>query len=877
MAIRTLPSTLPLERIISRWDFYKDLKDNKTISEDDLPLGIPMPTKLPLFFHSPEEYIDAYTPLFLLETNNMVHRAKDFVMNKLGEPMIFQKFVKPKDPPDDFLKLELLQQKSAEAHEDMKRKYTTGDIVLLSQNPNPQIECDNHFLAFVENFSFGRLSVKANVCLKKCPRSKRFAIAVAGKKSWYVSKVDSCSTIFREYIALCYFPKLQLVDHLILSASEEKATLMHIPDSITEALKSRFNESQLAAIQSSRKAEGITLILGPPGTGKTSTIIGILSVLLQCKGGAFNRDHGKDEAEKTKKAKTITLDSDEESTGDDEPPAKKARREAYLRESSPWNHPGYDNWMDTETYTLDVKTMRHGPGGTIYPVYPRDTENEKHMWKDSDHSIPRKVLVTAPSNAAVDEIIRRLVRDGIIGPDGERKVPNLVRCGPNVHEQLADYSLNKMALSRCKVSSGQADQAKLEKAKTEVLDDAQIVLATTSVAGSRDLQLYSTDFDTCVIDEASQGVEMSTLIPLVTGCRRLILVGDPKQLPATVFSQAAKDLGYDRSLFQRLQESHHPVDMLNTQFRMHPQIAMFPSTCFYDGNLKSHYGRAEFEKKFPAPWSKIPCFSPVTFFHVPGSEQQSMQSYCNEDEAMFCVQLFMTVRKLFPDFPWAKSVGIVSPYQEQVKLIRKYFSDHVDGYHKDVMDISTVDGFQGREKEVIIVSSVRADTGKKSIGFLKDVRRMNVAFTRPRRNLWVLGHAQVLAHNSQWSQFLEFVTDHCEFIKVKGRKEDFLQRYLHKHFDENPHLPRPANLGPLSGEEAVVENEPLSKEEIDDLMKEAELQRKYKEADLNDMEDDYNEIQEEPLGVELPLLEGGKEEEPREKKEESKDNEDDKE
>ncbi|CAE8582721.1 unnamed protein product [Polarella glacialis] len=96
---------------------------------------------------------------------------------------------------------------------------------------------------------------------------------------------------------------------------------------------------------------------------------------------------------------------------------------------------------------------------------------------------------------------------------------------------------------------------------------------------------FPEDFDTVIIDEASQGVEVSTLTPLKLGCRRLILVGDPKQLPATCFSEVAKNHDYDRSLFQRLQQSQHKVNMLSQQYRMHPAISYFPSQNFYDGKL----------------------------------------------------------------------------------------------------------------------------------------------------------------------------------------------------------------------------------------------------------------------------------------------------
>lgn len=180
-----------------------------------------------------------------------------------------------------------------------------------------------------------------------------------------------------------------------------------------------------------------------------------------------------------------------------------------------------------------------------------------------------------------------------------------------------------------------------------------------------------------------------------------------------------------------------------------------------------------------------------------------------------------------------------------------------------LVDICTVDGFQGREKEVIIVSAVRADTQKKSIGFLRDIRRMNVAFTRPRRSLWVVGHGNVLAQNDNWGAFLEFAQQHCSTIKVTGLpKEKFLYRWLHSHFGKNKHLTPPAKLADLpepvvSAPEGVVvadEDMDMSAEEIKELLEEAEMRKKYSIADASgDIEDEYTGVSE-MNGMQIPEI-----------------------
>jgi len=825
---RKVPSTLPLERILSRWDFYNDIRDNiyvdGAIAPGILPEGETL-TKLPLVFETAEHYLRAYEPLYLLETNNTLHRAKEHVMDNRGEKMLFgsrdvmNKKTNNPDSAEDFIRIWL------EKNEHNDRKYMENDILLLSQDPDPRKPCDTHTIAFVEGYACERLHVRFKIESKGCQRSRRIAQSIMNKSPWYVTKIDSVATSFREYIAMQAFPNLVLTDYLLMAAPDSTQT-MDISETLEKTLKARFNASQLEAITSSRKVEGITLIQGPPGTGKTSTIIGILSVLLQCIGGST---YVEDKMEIT--SNTSNDESDNE--------GHKAKRMACSRKSQPWMYTGYTSWLDGEIYSFDVKTGRQY-GKPVYAACP----NVKKMWKETNYAIPRKVLVTAPSNGAVDEIIRRLVKDGLINSSGTKITPRLVRCGPNVHNSLLAHSLNTKATVLAKsMGSGTFNQQTLETAKQKVLDDAQVILATNSVAGSRDLQHYYDDFDTVVVDEASQGVEVSTLIPLIMGCRRLILVGDPKQLPATVFSQAAKECGYDRSLFQRLQESSHPVSMLNEQYRMHPQICMFPSNMFYDGHLKSHYKMVDFEKKFPAKWSKVPCFAPVTFFDVTGREEETMKSYCNEHEAKFIRDLVQMLCTLYEgEMEWTNNIGIISPYQQQVKTLKRRFTEETTKWKGTEEDFSTVDGFQGREKEIIIVSAVRS-SAKGVIGFVRDVRRMNVAFTRPRRNLWIVGNASVLKMNPNWCAFLEFAEDKGSIIRV-DKQPFFLHRWLKNYYQKNSHLERPSRLDQVLQENSKS-NYSDGPEPMDSEMSLEELAQLYRQDTsshlYSDMEDDYAE------------------------------------
>jgi len=357
------------------------------------------------------------------------------------------------------------------------------------------------------------------------------------------------------------------------------------------------------------------------------------------------------------------------------------------------------------------------------------------------------------------------------------------------------------------------DAHRKDTEKEKLLKQAEIVCATLSIAGGRDIVSYPGVFDTVVVDEASQGVEISMLVPLRLGCRRLILVGDHKQLPSTCFSTVAKNHHYDRSLFERLQMSSYKVSLLQIQYRMHPAISQFPSDRFYDGLLTNARNVEEFEAMLPAPWSAAPCFKPVVFFNLGGSMTEHKVSFVNSDEADFVVQLFEAISTLWPiaqeagedrghlqQAPkgWMEKIAVISPYAEQVQLIRQKFKEYFGraGHRgRCPVDVNTVDGFQGREKDIIIVSCVRTHSGgnrkEQTIGFVKDKRRMNVAFTRARTNLFVVGQAKVLSINPDWKEFIGQQMKAGRYINMSKPFVSFLPRFLTGWFERHPEVPKP--------------------------------------------------------------------------------------
>ena len=408
-----------------------------------------------------------------------------------------------------------------------------------------------------------------------------------------------------------------------------------------------------------------------------------------------------------------------------------------------------------------------------------------------------KVLVCAPSNAALDEIVMRIMHSGLLGPDGNAYSPTLVRVGVNAHRGVEKVSMETLVRERAGPAPGtdvlendedatfaSVSEKKFERAlerdrvKLAILDEASVVCSTLSFSGSGMFARMTRKFDVVVVDEAAQAVEPSTLVPLCYGATQAFLVGDPKQLPATVLSSAATHKGYTRSLFKRFEECGYPVHLLKTQYRMHPEIRRFPSSAFYGDALED--GPA-MRRRSERPWHANALFRPFVFFDVDGTERRgggghasgsgthgTGSSWANDDEARFVVAL---VKRLVRDHPAllnedeasGAGVGVISPYKAQVKVIRR----------ARLIDVNSVDGFQGREKEVCVFSVTRAPKRKEkknSLGFVADERRVNVGLTRARSSLLVVGSAKALATDTHWGALVRSATERRLMVKPSGAR-----------------------------------------------------------------------------------------------------------
>lgn len=395
----------------------------------------------------------------------------------------------------------------------------------------------------------------------------------------------------------------------------------------------------------------------------------------------------------------------------------------------------------------------------------------------------RQVLVCAPSNAAVDLLVEKLSEQGL----------NVVRIGhpARVTEQSLSKTLDarianhdhfkelralrkKMEQVRSqafkfKRNFGYAErqernllrqEAKALKADADVLEFYIIndILNTSDVVagtlvGSSHPMLRGKRYKTVFIDEAAQALEPACWIPILRA-GRVVLAGDHQQLPPTIKSIEASREGLAKTLFEKCIERHpQSASMLQVQYRMNENIMQFSSDYFYQGGLIADES---------VKYHTINNFPPVDFIDTAGCGYNETQdpetlSRYNEDEAQVLIR---ELKKLIHDVgveAWSLRLGIITPYSAQVERLTKLAeASEILSSIRSHITINTVDAFQGQERDIIAISFVRSND-KGEIGFLGDIRRTNVAMTRAKKKLIMIGDSATLGTNNFYTALLEYV------------------------------------------------------------------------------------------------------------------------
>jgi superfamily I DNA and/or RNA helicase len=398
-----------------------------------------------------------------------------------------------------------------------------------------------------------------------------------------------------------------------------------------------------------------------------------------------------------------------------------------------------------------------------------------------------QVLVCAPSNAAIDLLVEKLsdqnlsvLRLGhparvteqslsktldarIAGHSHFGELRNLRKRLEHVKQQAGKYKRtygfaekNERMLLREEAKQLKSDADLLEFYITNDLLQSSDVIACTLV-GSSHPTLRGRKFKTVFIDEAGQSLEPASWIPILKS-NRVILAGDHKQLPPTIRSWEAAKQGLEKTLFEKGIEKHPETSvMLQVQYRMHEAIMQFSSDYFYNSGLIAH---PSVKKQLLRPHA-----APIEFIDTAGcgySEEQDAEtlSRINKEEAHLLIRC---VEKMIDEIgieTWMEeriTMGIITPYRAQVDYLHVLAesSAQLEPQHKFI-SINTVDAFQGQERDVIAISFVRSNE-KADVGFLSDIRRTNVAITRAKKKLILIGDSATLGSNPFYTQLLEYV------------------------------------------------------------------------------------------------------------------------
>ena len=209
---------------------------------------------------------------------------------------------------------------------------------------------------------------------------------------------------------------------------------------------------------------------------------------------------------------------------------------------------------------------------------------------------------------------------------------------------------------------------------------------------------------------------------------------------------------YEQSLFVRMQMNHpDDIHLLSIQYRMHPEISRFPSQQFYDSELRDGLNMEILRKRI---WHNSTLFGPYRFFDIQGKETSMKgHSLVNHQEVSMAITLYRRLVTDFREQDFGGMIGIITPYKQQLGELKRRFRLEFGGDILDTVDFNTTDAFQGREREIIIFSCVRASPSG-GVGFLSDIRRMNVGLTRAKSSLFILGNAQSLLRNEFWGKLV---------------------------------------------------------------------------------------------------------------------------
>ena len=483
-----------------------------------------------------------------------------------------------------------------------------------------------------------------------------------------------------------------------------------------EEIKNFFNENlnkyQREAVKKAVASKELFLIHGPPGTGKTTTLIEIILQSL-------------------KKGEKILATADSNTAVDNVV-------EGLIKFNVNVVRIGHPARLKKELLdvSLDAKAVLH-------PKYSEIKKLEKKLNKLI--SLQENYLKPTPARrrGLTDNQIFKYAKSGRSARG--QSVQSI--------KSMAEWLRLQRDIKKLREQKKRIEEEIIE----DIITNAEVVCMTNSSAGSE--FLMEKYFDTLFIDEASQSTEPSCLIPIIKA-KKVVMAGDHKQLPPTVLHPLARGLMF--TMFERFIKLYPENSyMLKIQYRMNELINRFPSEKFYNAKLIT--GEEIKNRKLSDivetdPKSPITDDTPIIFIDTLGRFKEERKkgslSRYNPQEAETVKLVVEKLKNLGID---TEDIGIITPYKDHEEFLKTVIPD---------IEVKTVDGFQGREKEVIIISLVRSNLNE-DIGFLEDLRRLNVALTRAKRKLIIIGDAKTMSAHPVYRELIEYIKKNGKYLTIE--------------------------------------------------------------------------------------------------------------
>ncbi|KAF8859379.1 hypothetical protein BDZ45DRAFT_621135 [Acephala macrosclerotiorum] len=628
-------------------------------------------------------------------------------------------------------------------------KMSERDIVLFSKDSDPlnspQVP---HCLARVDRTTRKKDTIEITYRISR-DVDPGFMTSFVPNGKVYALKICDMTTTQREFAALSSLEYYDLCPEVL---EAKPSPLLKYPEEKITNMSARYslNRGQAKAILSANDNDGFTLIQGPPGSGKTKTIVAMVGALLTPTLQQQQADQARVRPPSNGKALPPP------------PPKKKllicAPSNAAVDELVVRLMEGVQPLSGPRQ---KINVLRIGRSDAINVAVKSVMLDELVRVKlEGDDSDKNKLLQNRDNlHKEAGQVKERL---NVIRPQMEeaqskgedttlqslrREFDQLKRRQAQLGAKIDEDKDSGMTVSR-------QNEISRRRFQQEIINGAHVICSTLSGSGHDMFKNLDVEFETVIIDEAAQCIELSALIPLKYGCSKCILVGDPEQLPPTVLSRSAQSFGYEQSLFVRMQKNHpKDIHLLDTQYRMHPEISRFPSAQFYNSRLVDGEGMAKLRVQ---PWHASTILGPYRFFDVKGVQTKQAQghSFINVPELNAALSLYQRLKTDYSQVDFKGKIGIITSYKAQLNELKARFAQRYTDAIFEEIEFNTTDAFQGREREIIIFSCVRAkETG--GIGFLGDIRRMNVGLTRAKSSLWVLGDSRALQQGKFWNALIQ--------------------------------------------------------------------------------------------------------------------------